>query len=137
MRFISFKVKKIHFDFCFLQGLFSRGKSHLIGLAVAVHLLLTFWNNYERSAMTRSSDIEPESVNDACNPGPSGIDDTHSNGGNDEESDTEEDLQEDDSNTGLAARQASEIASSLVKTCLSQLCKCLHDYKTLSNNAKN
>lgn len=89
--------------------------------------------------MTRSSDIEPESVNDACNPGPSGIDDTHSNAGNDEESDMEEDVQEDDSDTGLAAidRQATEIASFLVKTCLSQLCKCLHDYKTLSNNAKN
>lgn len=89
--------------------------------------------------MTRRSNIEPKSVNDACNPGPSGIDDTHSNAGNDEESDIEEDVQEDDSDTGLAAidRQATEIASSLVKTCFSQLCKCLHDYKTLSNNAKN
>lgn len=88
--------------------------------------------------MIRSSDIEPESVNDACNPGPSGIDDTHSNAGNDGESDME-DVQEDDSDTGLVAidRPASEIAFSLVKTCLSQLCKCLHDYKTLSNNAKN
>ena len=82
--------------------------------------------------MTRSSDIEPESVNDACNPGPSGIDDTHSNAGNDEESGMEKDVQEDGWDTGLAAteRQATEIASSLVKTCLSQLCKCLHDYKT-------
>ena len=121
--------KKIHPLICFLPGLYSRGKSHLIRLAVAVHLLLTFWNNYERSAMTRSSNIEPESVNDACNQGPSGIDDTHSNAGNDEESVMEEDVQEDDSHTGLAAidRQATEIASSLVKTCLSQLCKCLHD----------
>ena len=51
----------------------------------------------------------------------------------------EEDVQEDDSDTGSATidRQAIEIASSLVKTCLSQLCKCLLDYKTLSNNAKN
>ena len=89
--------------------------------------------------MTRSSDIEPESVNYACNPGPSGIDTTHSDPGNDEESDMEEDVKEDDSNTASATidRQAIEIASSLVKTCLSQLCKCLHDYKTLSNNAKN
>lgn len=64
-----------------------------------------------------------------CNPGPSGIDDTHSNAGNDEESVMEEDVQEDDSHTGLAAidRQATDIASSLVKTCLLQLCKCLHD----------
>lgn len=69
----------------------------------------------------------------------SGIDDTHSNAGNDEESVMEENVQEDDSHTGLAAidRQATDIASSLVKTCLSQLCKCLHDYKSLSNNAKN
>ena len=66
--------KKIHPLICFLPGLYSRGKSHLIRLAVAVHLLLTFWNNYERSAMTRSSNIEPESVNDACNQGPSGND---------------------------------------------------------------
>ena len=113
--------------------LYSRGKSHLIRLAVAVHLLLTFWNSYERSAITRHS------VNDACNPGPSGIDTTHSDPGNGEESNMEEDVKEDDSDTGSATtdRQAIEIASSLVKTCLSQLCKCLHDYKTLCNNANN
>ena len=89
--------------------------------------------------MTWSSDIEPESVNDACTPGPSGIDDTRSNTGSDEESEMEEDVQEDDSDTGSAAidRQAVEIASSLVKTCLSQLCKCLHDsghYLTMPRN---
>lgn len=51
----------------------------------------------------------------------------------------EEDVQEDDLHTGLAAidRQATDIASSLVKTFLLQLCKCLHDWKSLSNNAKN
>ena len=91
--------------------------------------------------MTRSSDSEPEPVNDACKPRPSGIDDTQSNTDSDEETEMEEDVQEDDSDTGSAAidRQAVEISSSLVKTCLSQLCKCLQDsrhYLTMPRNIK-
>lgn len=102
-------------------GLFSRGKAHVLRLAVSIHLLLDFWSIYSNTKANAEMNadenpmIEPTSANNE-----------NAEGLIPEEEITtvadEEAVIEDEQHVQIGT-QPIAVAASIVKTCLTQLCK--------------
>lgn len=111
--------------FICILGLYSRGKSHVLRLSVPIEHLLTFWNSLENSVDTTS--LEEPMLDTSVTP-------SQAEPMNEiEEQESQEsvcDSHEDNANTSDNAdniasisAQAIDIASSIVGTCLAQLCE--------------
>lgn len=112
-------------------GLFSRGRSHVARLAVAVHFLLSFWETYEAD-LTNSSSNQNRVENEQDNQAPADqsnmveADEEEVIEDEDDEGDMPDSEEADFDSKEAAAyigKEAVEIASSVVTTCLTQLCK--------------
>lgn len=131
--------------------MYSRGRSHVARLAVAVHFLLSFWEAYERdvaNSSSRENQLENEDQNRSetelpttdHSDAPAGIEQDQSNTEDDSREDIEdEEIEDEDDDNNMhyseetdfdskeaatfIGRAAVEIASSIVTTCLTQLCK--------------
>ena len=95
----------------------------MIGLTVSIHLILEFWQNFEAAGAEGNEDNEDTSSNDE-HEDPLGDDVSGQVSDEiDEANMDDEDHSLDDVPPVLIAKEAVEIASSLVNTCLTQLCK--------------
>lgn len=99
-----------------VKGLYSRGKSHVLRLAIPIQQLLNFWNTLQVQDDEQGSQQTPK--RDAT-PG-----DNQSEETDDSDNDTLDDVNNDASMSG----EAINIAASIVGTCLAQLCKYQHNY---------
>lgn len=112
--------------------MYSRGKAHILRLAVSVHLLLEFWELYQNGETQEDDHLEHTTEQ------PNNEEDTienhtapHEDGNLSTEGATEEDVplsepenQEDNEEQCiLIGTKPIEVASSIVSTCLTQLCK--------------
>lgn len=91
----------------------------MLRLAVPVQLLLSFWETAanEEQAPTKSSDIEDAIPSTAASIEDAGHDAVHEHGDSEED-----DYQGQDEHIHVIGALAIQVASSLVSTCLTQLC---------------
>ena len=100
----------------------------MMRLAVSIHLILEFWQNFEAAGAEGNEDNEDASGNDEHEDPPgddvSGqVSDEIDEANMDDEDHSLDNSVNDDVPPVLIAKDAVEIASSLVNTCLTQLCK--------------
>ena len=130
-------------------GISSRGKAHVLRLAVTVHLHLNFWNMYKNEKPNEEAEVAAEHSGDLAF-GPQPSDDSEF--GVEEDSNTEQhnvdiddpEIQEEDDpelqngeekpQYDVIGSQTIAVAASIVTTCLTQLCKFPHIRLAISSS---
>ena len=120
MQCIKWNISTLHFQ---TIGLYSRGKSHVLRMSVPLQILLSVISTMESEPDRETILEEPHQENPMNVVEPSA---------NEELPDTASDITTDDDNNHVESfdspilevgPQAITVAHSIVKTCLSQLCK--------------
>lgn len=111
----------------FITGLYSRGKSHVLRLSVPIEHLLTFWNSMETMVDTQSQEVADDSDDTGVIPTQVQLNKESVEEGSQENvsgSDDDNAIARDNlEDISSISAQAINIASSIVGSCLAQLCE--------------
>lgn len=104
---------------CYIPGLYSRGKSQILHLAVPVQLLLSFW---ETAAPKLQAAVHTTDTEEELTLTPISEEVPTEQTGETMDHDLDVNSQEQDEPYKIIGPEAIQIASSIVGTCLTQLC---------------
>lgn len=111
----------------FITGLYSRGKSHVLHLSVPTEHLLTFWNSMETMVDTQPQEVADDSDDTGVIPTQVQLNKESVEEGSQENvsgSDDDNAIARDNlEDISSISAQAINIASSIVGSCLAQLCE--------------